>query len=116
MNDFSVWLLDELDRRGWRPTDLAREAGITDGTVSNILNGHKSPGWDACLSISKALHVPYDEVFSRAGLVSGKGEKLPEMTALDAERVIAALRKMTAEQRENVIRYILERARGQSSE
>lgn len=34
-------LRDDLDLRGWLPTDLARSSGLTDQTISRFLKGDR---------------------------------------------------------------------------
>ena len=35
-------LRDDMSERGWLPTDLAREAGVSDMTVSRFLSGERA--------------------------------------------------------------------------
>lgn len=71
-NGFAEWLSDEMLRRGWQQADLARAAGVTRATISNIINGMRGPGPRVCRDIARAFGVDEDEVLSRAGHRSGK--------------------------------------------
>jgi transcriptional regulator with XRE-family HTH domain len=83
MEKFAIWLLNELDRQGWQQSEFAREAKITTGTLSNILNGNRKAGWDVCASIAGVLKIPPNEVFRRAGLLPEKNRPdNPEYEAL----------------------------------
>jgi hypothetical protein len=101
------------------------EAGLANNAITLIVNRQVirprpdtlrklAEKWgtdeDFYLMMSLAGHL---RSASKKSTKTGQGD---EMSAWEAERIIAALRTMTAEQRENVIRYVLERARGQSSE
>lgn len=102
MDDFSVWLLDELSRRGWTPAELARRAGLSTGTLSNILNGNRNPGPEVTLSIAKALGEPADKVFRLAGI-------LPRLPGSEDDQVIKEimdiLKNMPPEDRQDVLDY-----------
>jgi transcriptional regulator with XRE-family HTH domain len=63
------WLEDQLNKRGWRPADLARTANIPDATLSNILNQNRKAGPDVCNAIAKALNEPPEKIFRLAGLL-----------------------------------------------
>lgn len=102
MEKFAVWVLDQLNERGWRSVDLAQKAGISEGAVSNVLNGYRRPGPDVCRSIAHALRVAEEEVFRRAGLLSPKPELSDQAEELRA--IIGLLKE------ENVA-YVAEIAR-----
>jgi len=67
--DFGKWLEDELLRRKWDQSQLLRYGGLTSGQVSRIISGERKSGPTACLVIAKALGLPPEEVFRKAGLL-----------------------------------------------
>ena len=67
---FTEWIEQELARRGWKPSDLAREAGLDQGTLSNVLSGARGPGVAFCSRVAEALQLPVETVLGRAGLIS----------------------------------------------
>lgn len=69
METFAEWLQDELKKRGWKPADLAREMGVTDATVSRILNEARGVGKSTSKKIAKALKVDDNFVFYKAGII-----------------------------------------------
>lgn len=69
LEDFAAWINKELGVREWRQADLARTSGVDPGYLSSILNGKKNPSPDACVSIAKALRIPPEFVFRKAGLL-----------------------------------------------
>lgn len=69
METFSSWLVSEIEKRSWTQNELARRAGISHGTVSNILNGNKGVGENSLNAIAQALGIPPAVVFRRAGLL-----------------------------------------------
>lgn len=78
MENFAFWLETQLKNRDWQVSDLARKAGVYVASVSRILNGTRKPGPGICLNIARALNLPPEEVFRRAGL-------LPPQPGVDAE-------------------------------
>jgi transcriptional regulator with XRE-family HTH domain len=69
MESFPRWIEQELDKRGWRQSDLARRAGLSEATLSRILNGSRKAGPETCVGIAAALEVPPEHVFRIAGLL-----------------------------------------------
>lgn len=69
MNQFSIWLSNELNKRGWKTSELARRGGIHTGTLSNILSGARNPGPKTIRLIARGLGVPQEVVFQKAGVL-----------------------------------------------
>ena len=78
METFAEWLEQELNKRGWRPADLARQADIPDATLSRILNNTRGAGPDACNAIASALGYPPVLVFRKARLLPPEEDLSPE--------------------------------------
>jgi transcriptional regulator with XRE-family HTH domain len=72
---FADWLLNEMQRRGLSQSELARKAGLAQATISYVLSGERNPGSEFCLGVAKALNIPPEIVFQRAGLFPGEGEE-----------------------------------------
>lgn len=66
--DFSEWLREELQKRGWRAATLARESGISRGAISHIFNHERTPGIDMLRAIAKAFDLPLITVLQAAGM------------------------------------------------
>lgn len=64
---FTDWLREEIEKRGWDQTELARRSGVSTGTVSRIMTGGRNAGPDFCIAIAKALGLPRSEVFKARG-------------------------------------------------
>jgi transcriptional regulator with XRE-family HTH domain len=62
------WLIKELEERGWSHRELARRAGLSQTTVSQVISQQRKPTWDFCAVVAKALGEPVDRVFVLAGL------------------------------------------------
>lgn len=71
MNDRMIDLLvKELDDRGWSQRELARRAGISQSTVSDVIAGKRPASWDFAAATAKALGYSPDYFFVLAGLRS----------------------------------------------
>lgn len=107
MENFGDWLLERLKEKNISQSELARMAGLSKGTVSNLVNGTKGAGQDSLTAIAHALKLPVDLVFEKAKLLPVKTELSPAKRKLmylaeilpdsDIEIAIALL-----EQRESV--------------
>lgn len=70
--DFSHWLQQQLDQRGWLQAELvnrAKQKGLrlTSAQVSRVLNREQKAGIKTCLAIAEALDIPREEVFRARG-------------------------------------------------
>lgn len=101
MENFGDWLLKQLKDRNISQSELARLAGISKGTISNLINGTRGAGQDSLSAIAHALKLPPELVFEKAGILPTKPELSPIKRALihltqdlpdsDLEMVIALL-------------------------
>jgi transcriptional regulator with XRE-family HTH domain len=89
MNDkFSVWLLNEIQSRGWSQAELARRAGSSRTAISDVISEKHPAGFDLCIGIAQALKYPPEAVLRAAGLlpqVSQNTEALEKITFLFTE-------------------------------
>jgi transcriptional regulator with XRE-family HTH domain len=83
LQEFAEWLQGELDRRGWDQSKLARRAGVSQGQVSRVLSGTRGLGPDTCRAIARALDLPEEVVFRKAGLLSEKSEEAEKLKLLE---------------------------------
>jgi transcriptional regulator with XRE-family HTH domain len=109
MNTFPGWLLGELKRQGISQSDLARLAGISTGSVSDIVSGRRKVGPDLAKAIAVGLKLPVEQVYRAAGI-------LPPEKANDeqVEEILHLSRDLSKEDRRTVIEFIrmLDRLRG----
>lgn len=63
------WLLNEMNRRKWSQSDLARESGLSQSQISRVVSGLRPPGNEFCNAIAKAFGIPPHQVFVMAGLM-----------------------------------------------
>lgn len=100
--EFTQWLIEEIYRRGWSFRELAQRASLSPSTVSKVVNGDVLPGWEFCFKVARALALPPEIVFRKAGLLPPEPEEnsaLREMSYLfsqlspeDQQRFITFIR------------------------
>jgi transcriptional regulator with XRE-family HTH domain len=84
-HEFSEWLRKELDDRDMEVTELATKMSVPPASIYRILNGERDAGDEICRGIAKALGLPQDTVFYRAGLLTEKpeyGDDISELATL----------------------------------
>lgn len=96
--DFAEWLHQELNRRALNPSELARRSRVSQSTVSLVLNEQKGPGPKLCRGIARALDLPPEDVFRRAGLLP----PAPEETS-SLREVIHLFNQLSPEQQDNML-------------
>lgn len=74
MENFGSWLLAELEKRDWSQSDLVKTAGISRGTLSNIISGTRGVGNESMIAIAHALKMSPVTIFRKAGLLPEGGD------------------------------------------
>jgi transcriptional regulator with XRE-family HTH domain len=110
--EFIDWLEREMAARNWRPFELANAAGVYQSTLGKILNGERKVGPELAVKLAKALDLPPESVFRKAGLLPRTpGINLDQDLTL--QELLAITRQMTADERREVLEYALFRFRKQ---
>lgn len=101
--NFTEWLANELNARGWTQTHLAELAGLSSGAISNVLNGQRKPGADFILAVSRALRVEPEGLYRKAGLLPIK----PSATDLSPtlNETMDLLKRLPIEVQEDILMY-----------
>lgn len=94
------WLLGELKKRNWSQNELARRAGLTSGTISNIVTGRVEGSQETLKSIAKALRIPTELIFVEAGLLSR------QLTKDRETELLYLYRKLPEDEQVRLIRHI----------
>jgi transcriptional regulator with XRE-family HTH domain len=82
------------ERRGVSASALAREAGISKSTVSELERGHGNPSLDTLWALARTLHVPLGSLFTgQAGRGETELKRLIDapVVAHDGEKYVAQL-------------------------
>lgn len=96
--DFSVWLQNEMDKRGWSQSDLARYADLNRAVINKLLNGKSHPQPPTLEAISRALKIPIEITYRAAGLLptNPDNDDAIEEAIHVLKRIQSAQRKATA--------------------
>lgn len=95
MQDFSEWLQEELDKRGWEPVELARASGVSKAAISDALNQKRPTGVSVCRRIAKAFNYPEDVVMRAAGVMTGAHVE----DSVSLKQLLEIARQLTDEER-----------------
>ena len=82
-----------MNERGWTPYRLAKECGLSDGTVGNIFRRNTVPSMATLQAICRGLKISLAQVFAEEEIV----EMTPELKELFDDWV-----NLTAEQKDAV--------------
>jgi transcriptional regulator with XRE-family HTH domain len=114
-NIFVTWLIDELEKRRWSNSDLAREAGLVPSAISQVISGDRSPGYKLCIKIAKPLEVPPETVLRIAGLLP----RLPtpkEVSDSAVQKMVDIIRNLPEETQRDLLEIALALYRRQDSD
>lgn len=100
-NKLATWLTDELQKRGWSNSEVARRAGLGVSTITMVLNGQSKAGLEFCVKLAEALREPPEKVLRMAGLLPPE----PEPSAEEAE-LLHAFRQLREGERALVVRMV----------
>lgn len=98
MDDFSGWVNEQLNARGWGYSELARRSGLSTSGISSMMTGQRQPGLEMCVGIARAFRMRPEEVLYRAGLLEP-----PPPRVLDEDRLLRLFRQLNAHARETAI-------------
>lgn len=84
MSDFALWLVQELEARGWSRAELARRTrgGITSTAVDQVVNGQSKPGLKFARAVASAFEMPEEDVMRRAGILRETVDLPPRLSDL----------------------------------
>lgn len=79
--EFTEWLQNELNKRGWSQRELVRRSDeygnkISKTQLTNILLGKRNAGPDSCIAIAQTLELPRETVFRARGWLSKEPEDI----------------------------------------
>ena len=82
--DFSVWLNQELETRGWSRSEAARRGNVSASMFDKVINGQAKPGINFCRGVAKAFNLPVIDVLRKAGIenTDWPGNKVEEIKEL----------------------------------
>ena len=108
--EFFMWLDAQLREKGWSDRQFAAIAGISQSVISKARTGIQGIGWDASVSMARALNLPPEEILYRIGLLPK-----PSGYTLGQSEWDDLYERLTKEDREELLamaRLKVERRRG----
>ncbi len=109
--NFSEWLSNELIKRGWSQSELARKSGLTKGAIGNILREQrKHPQPDTIKAIARALGIPPERALQIAGILPMKKDGSP--TVEEANYLLQTLPEDEQRRIVDYIRFIADKRAG----
>jgi len=73
--------------------NLAERAGVSNPYLSQIERGVRKPSGEILKSIARALYIPTEALFERAGLLDEQGLSMSVETAVAVDRHLTAQQK-----------------------
>lgn len=101
-DNFVVWLEERMLEKGLSQSQLAQEGGITRSAVSKLLTRQQQkPGVDMLTAIAKALNLPPELVFRKAGMLPARS-----IEEIDYEELKVLYSKLNDRDKNDVLDYI----------
>ena len=98
-NNLSVYLNGELEKRGWSQRELARRAGLSPTSISEVMAGKRGPGRRVCQAVAQALQVPPERILLEAGIL----EPLPDSVLFHELTTIA--KQLSEQNQQKLVEY-----------
>lgn len=102
---FRLWLLQELDRRGWSHRELARQTGFSQSLVSKTLSGERMASANFCTKVAEVLGESPEMVLRLAGILPPAPPSVPS-DSLTLQKIVELARLLSPDQCEEALRYI----------
>lgn len=99
---FSDWLVDEIEKREWSQSKLAKKANISRQAISDYINQRRKPDNEALRSIARALGISEQKAFYIAGEMTyqpGTDEDFEELKHLFSQMTEAEQEEFLAQGR-----------------
>ena len=105
MDNFSEWLIELLEERGWSRSEAARRGQISPSMFDKVINQYANPGIKFCMGVARAFDIPLQEVLIRAGLDSGK--KNPKTVYDISDEIIShKISELSENQKDELLQFI----------
>ena len=63
------YLKSEMEKRGWKQSDLSKYSGLDLGLINNYVSGRRNIGISSAVAIAKAFKVAPEIVLRKVGLL-----------------------------------------------
>ena len=75
------YLKSEMEKRGWKQSDLSKYSGLDSGLINNYVSGRRNIGISSAVAIAKAFKVVPEIVLRKVGLLPD----VPDTTAAEEQ-------------------------------
>jgi transcriptional regulator with XRE-family HTH domain len=99
-DELANWLNEKVKEVG-SARELARRAGVSHTTVSEVMSGVRKPTFEFCDAVARALHVSPERIFRLAGLLP----KRPERNEM-IDDILWHFDRMSPEQQRSFLRNV----------
>lgn len=106
MSDFTFWLESELKRRGLSHNEIARQAGLSQSAVSNVIAGIKKPGAAFCVKIAAAFELPPVDLLALAGILPDKTPPAASIDNSELQEFINIIKELPPAKREQALNFL----------
>lgn len=96
-----VWLSAELEKRHWSQRELARQSGISQALIWQVLSGDVPTSADFCIKVAQALDEPPDKLLRLAGILPAS----PASEDDTLQELMDLARSLPPEDREELLKY-----------
>lgn len=111
MSEFRAWLEGELKNRGWSQRELARQSGVKQSRLSDVIRGVRNPGPKFCGDIARAFGIPVEVVMRAAAILPPSAEL--EGLSEEAQAAAFLVEQLPEGKRAEALRYLRFLLRGQ---
>ena len=92
------YLKSEMEKRGWKQSDLSKYSGLDSGLINNYVSGRRNIGISSAVAIAKAFKVAPEIVLRKVGLLPD----VPDTTTAE-EQLLYMFRQLSAVDRKSVV-------------
>jgi transcriptional regulator with XRE-family HTH domain len=100
-DDMVIFIKARMNELGMNQSDLAQKSELSASQISRILKLESTPSQDAIAAISRALHLPAETLFRKAGLLPS----ISEMDELKAA-ILDEAKDMTEQEKRSLLAFI----------
>ena len=100
-DELKAWLTKELKKRHWSQRELARQSGVSQPLVSQMLSGERLPSADFCVKVAHALSEPPEKVLRLAGILPATPASEDDIL----QELIELAQSLPPEDREELLKY-----------
>lgn len=95
------YLKSEMEKRGWKQSDLSKYSGLDSGLINNYVSGRRNIGISSAVAIAKAFKVAPEIVLRKVGLLPD----VPDTTEAE-EQLLYMFRQLSENDQEAILDFV----------